>query len=171
MSEVDDAAVLAVGDDLEADALLERDRLSDEAILGVAKGFRRESAFVEIAAGHQQGRRPEEAADVLGPERPHGAGSYRIYSAPCGRAACSRSTSRRRPPRRWSRSRKSARSPAAGSAGHATPAAPGTSRPGRHPAGGAARPRLMSGLRHRGGLRAQILTGALIRVGDVVRPA
>jgi MOSC domain-containing protein YiiM len=33
-----------------------------------------------------------------------------------------------------------------------------------------ARPRLMSGLLHRGGLRAQILTEGLIRVGDVIRP-
>lgn len=33
------------------------------------------------------------------------------------------------------------------------------------------RPRLMSGLLHRGGLRAQILVEGLIRVGDVVRPA
>jgi len=33
-----------------------------------------------------------------------------------------------------------------------------------------ARPRLMSGLLHRGELRAQILTEGLIRVGDVVRP-
>lgn len=35
----------------------------------------------------------------------------------------------------------------------------------------ASRPRLMSGLIHRGGLRAQILTDGVIRVGDVVRPA
>jgi MOSC domain-containing protein YiiM len=34
----------------------------------------------------------------------------------------------------------------------------------------AARPSLMSALLHRGGLRAQILTEGLIRVGDVVRP-
>lgn len=34
----------------------------------------------------------------------------------------------------------------------------------------AGRPRLMSGLVHRGGLRAQILNEGLIRVGDVVRP-
>jgi MOSC domain-containing protein YiiM len=33
------------------------------------------------------------------------------------------------------------------------------------------RPRLMSGLVHRGGLRAQILTDGVIRVGDVIRPA
>ena len=33
-----------------------------------------------------------------------------------------------------------------------------------------ARTRLMSGLLHRGGLRAQILTEGLIRVGDVIRP-
>ncbi len=33
-----------------------------------------------------------------------------------------------------------------------------------------ARPRLMSGLLHRGGLRAQILTDGVIHVGDVVRP-
>ena len=32
------------------------------------------------------------------------------------------------------------------------------------------RPRLMHGLLHRGGLRAQILTEGVIRVGDVVRP-
>ncbi len=32
------------------------------------------------------------------------------------------------------------------------------------------RPGLMSGLLHRGGLRAQILTEGVIRVGDVVRP-
>lgn len=32
------------------------------------------------------------------------------------------------------------------------------------------RPRLMSGLVHRGGLRAQILTEGVIRVGDVIRP-
>lgn len=32
------------------------------------------------------------------------------------------------------------------------------------------RPRLMAGLVHRGGLRAQILTEGVIRVGDVVRP-
>jgi MOSC domain-containing protein YiiM len=32
------------------------------------------------------------------------------------------------------------------------------------------RPRLMNGLLHRGGLRAQILTEGVIRVGDVVRP-
>src|SRR5439155_10815019 len=75
MSEVDDAAILAVGDDLEADALLERHRVPDEAILGVAKGLSGKTAAVEFAAGRQQGRRPEEAADVLGPERPHGAGS------------------------------------------------------------------------------------------------
>ena len=34
----------------------------------------------------------------------------------------------------------------------------------------AARPRLMSGLLHRGGLRAQILTDGVIHVGDIVRP-
>ncbi|HEV8639801.1 MAG TPA: MOSC domain-containing protein [Methylomirabilota bacterium] len=33
------------------------------------------------------------------------------------------------------------------------------------------RPRLMSGLIHRGGLRAQILNEGIIRIGDVVRPA
>jgi len=33
-----------------------------------------------------------------------------------------------------------------------------------------ARPRPMSGLLHRGGLRAQILTDGVIHVGDVVRP-
>jgi hypothetical protein len=33
------------------------------------------------------------------------------------------------------------------------------------------RPRLMSGLLHRGGLRGQILTDGVIRVGDVIRPA
>ena len=33
------------------------------------------------------------------------------------------------------------------------------------------RPRLMSGLLHRGGLRAQILTEGLIRTGDVIRPS
>jgi len=33
-----------------------------------------------------------------------------------------------------------------------------------------ARPGLMSGLLHRGGLRAQILTDGLIRVGDAIRP-
>jgi MOSC domain-containing protein YiiM len=33
------------------------------------------------------------------------------------------------------------------------------------------RPRLMHGLLHRGGLRAQILTAGVIRVGDTVRPA
>jgi len=33
-----------------------------------------------------------------------------------------------------------------------------------------ARPRLLNGLLHRGGLRAQILTEGVIRVGDVVRP-
>src|SRR5262249_42629627 len=96
MSEVDDAAILAVGDALESDALLERHRLTDEAILRRAKRFCRETAFVEIAAGGQQSRGPEKAADVLGPERLHAAGSYRIYFAPCGRAACCRSTSRRR---------------------------------------------------------------------------
>jgi MOSC domain-containing protein YiiM len=34
-----------------------------------------------------------------------------------------------------------------------------------------ARPRLMRGLLHRGGLRAQIVTEGVIRVSDVVRPA
>ncbi len=34
----------------------------------------------------------------------------------------------------------------------------------------AGRPRLMSGLIHRGGLRAQILTEGVIRAGDVIRP-
>ena len=34
-----------------------------------------------------------------------------------------------------------------------------------------ARPRVMSGLVHRGGLRAQILTEGTIRAGDVIRPA
>jgi len=33
-----------------------------------------------------------------------------------------------------------------------------------------ARPRLMNGLLHRGGLRAQILSEGVIRVGDVIRP-
>lgn len=33
------------------------------------------------------------------------------------------------------------------------------------------RPRLMQGLLHRGGLRAQIVTGGVIRVGDPIRPA
>ncbi|OLC12138.1 MAG: hypothetical protein AUH29_17265 [Candidatus Rokubacteria bacterium 13_1_40CM_69_27] len=35
----------------------------------------------------------------------------------------------------------------------------------------AGRPHLMSGLIHRGGLRAQILNEGIIRIGDVVRPA
>jgi MOSC domain-containing protein YiiM len=35
----------------------------------------------------------------------------------------------------------------------------------------AGRPRLLSALLHRGGLRAQILTEGVIRVGDVIRPA
>jgi MOSC domain-containing protein YiiM len=35
----------------------------------------------------------------------------------------------------------------------------------------AGRARLMSALLHRGGLRAQILTAGVIRVGDVIRPA
>jgi MOSC domain-containing protein YiiM len=34
----------------------------------------------------------------------------------------------------------------------------------------AGRPRLLSGLLHRGGLRAQILTEGVIRVGDVIQP-
>ena len=63
------AAELAVGGRLEADALLRRDGLDDRGVLGLAQLLAADRARGELLAGVQQGRRAQQAPDVIGAER------------------------------------------------------------------------------------------------------
>src|SRR5262249_1031926 len=63
------AAKLAVGDRLQADLLLQPDRLPDAAVLHRAKRRLDHAAGVEFAKGIFQLLRPQHAPDMLGPER------------------------------------------------------------------------------------------------------
>jgi hypothetical protein len=63
------AAELAVGHRLEADRLLQRDRLSDAFVLDRAQRIGVDLAARVACAGVLQPRRSQQAADVLGAER------------------------------------------------------------------------------------------------------
>jgi hypothetical protein len=62
------AAQLAVGDDLHARALLQRDRVVDGAVLDRLERGARDRALREPLARLQQLRRPQHAAQDLGPD-------------------------------------------------------------------------------------------------------
>src|SRR5271156_1888073 len=63
------AAIFAVGDRLEPDALLERDRVANRRVFDGAQLLGGDFAARAIAAGLQQFRWPQQAADVVGSER------------------------------------------------------------------------------------------------------
>jgi hypothetical protein len=68
------AAELAVGGRTEADALLHRDGVADRCVLDGAQLVGVDLTAREALAGSQQGRRAQQAPDVIGPEGRSGAG-------------------------------------------------------------------------------------------------
>ena len=60
---------LAVGDPLEPDRLLEPYRLADRLVLGGGQRGRVDASVLVVPPPRLEGRRPEQAAHVVGPER------------------------------------------------------------------------------------------------------